>query len=85
MRKIPIAVLGCTGFVGQQFIRMLIHHPYFEITALTSSAKTEGKNYGDVVDQTQDISFPSSIHDQKLMETSVDVVIKSGAKVVFSA
>ncbi len=48
MRKIPIAVLGCTGLVGQQFIRMLIHHPYFEITALTASAKSEGKNYCDI-------------------------------------
>jgi aspartate-semialdehyde dehydrogenase len=85
MRKIPTAVLGCTGLVGQQFIRLLIHNPYFEITALTASAKAKGKNYCDVVDQTQDISFPSSIHDQKLMETSVDVVIRSGAKVVFSA
>ncbi len=85
MRKIPIAVLGCTGLVGQQFIRMLIHHPYFEIAALTASAKAKGKNYCDVADQTQDTSFPSSIHDQKLIETSVDAVIRSGAKVVFSA
>ncbi len=85
MRKIPIAVLGCTGLVGQQFIRMLIHHPYFEITALTASPESEGKKYSDVADQTQDISFPQSIHDQELMETSVDAVIKSGAKIVFSS
>jgi aspartate-semialdehyde dehydrogenase len=64
---------------------MLIHHPYFEITALTASSKSEGKKYCDVTSQTQDISIPQSIHDQKLMETSVDVVISSGAKVVFSA
>ena len=85
MRKMPIAVLGCTGLVGQQFIRMLIHHPYFEIAALTASSESEGKKYCDVADQTQDISFPKSIQNHKLMETLVDVVIRSGAKVVFSA
>jgi len=85
MRKIPIAVLGCTGLVGQQFIRMLFYHPYFEITALTASAKSAGKKFKKVASLTQDSFYPQLIQNHMLMETSVDAVIRSGAKVVFSA
>jgi len=85
MQKIPSAVLGCTGLVGQQFVRMLLDHPNFEITALTASAGSEGKKYSEVSDQTQDISFPQNIRDIRLFNTSVDAVAKIGAKVVFSA
>ncbi len=85
MRNIPIAVLGCTGLVGQQFIRMLIHHPYFEITALSASAASAGKKYYDIAGLTQAISFPQFIQNQRIIETSVDEVVKSGAKVAFSA
>ena len=33
-RKIPVALLGATGTVGQKFIVLLQHHPLFEITEL---------------------------------------------------
>ena len=28
-KSIKVAVLGCTGLVGQQFVRMLNNHPFF--------------------------------------------------------
>ena len=85
MQKIPVAVLGCTGLVGQQFIRMLIDHPYFEITALTASSESAGEKYGDLTNLVQSLSFPLFIQNQRVLETSIDQVISSGAKVVFSA
>jgi aspartate-semialdehyde dehydrogenase len=85
MQKLPTAVLGCTGLVGEQFVRMLINHPYFEIKALTASADSEGKKYCEVVDLKQEMSFPQNMHDMKLISTSVDVVVSSGAKVAFCA
>ena len=45
--KIPIAVMGATGAVGQRFIQLLIDHPMFEIVALTASDRSEGKRYAD--------------------------------------
>src|ERR1700679_1732571 len=35
--KIPIGILGATGVVGQRFIQMLEHHPWFEVAWLAAS------------------------------------------------
>jgi aspartate-semialdehyde dehydrogenase len=47
MRKIPVAILGATGAVGQRFVALLEDHPWFEVTALTGSDRTIGQTYGD--------------------------------------
>jgi len=33
-KKIPVAILGATGSVGQRFIELLINHPWFEVPNL---------------------------------------------------
>lgn len=43
--KIPVAVLGATGSVGQKFVELLQFHPWFEITALAASDRSVGKPY----------------------------------------
>src|SRR5262245_55124457 len=47
--KIPVAILGATGCVGQRFIQLLEQHPWFEIIALCASERSYGKKYGDLV------------------------------------
>lgn len=49
MAKIPVAILGATGTVGQRFVQLLAAHPWFEITALAASEQSTGRRYGDVV------------------------------------
>jgi aspartate-semialdehyde dehydrogenase len=46
-KKIPVCILGATGMVGQKFIELLAHHPWFEIVALAASEKSQGKKYGE--------------------------------------
>ncbi len=46
--KIPVAVLGATGAVGQRFVQLLAGHPWFELVAVTGSARTEGQRYGEI-------------------------------------
>jgi aspartate-semialdehyde dehydrogenase len=46
-RKIPIGILGATGVVGQRFIQMLEHHPWFEVAWLAASDRSEGKTYAE--------------------------------------
>ncbi|HKI00210.1 MAG TPA: aspartate-semialdehyde dehydrogenase [Candidatus Sulfotelmatobacter sp.] len=46
-RKIPIGILGATGVVGQRFIQMLEHHPWFEVAWLAASDRSEGKVYSE--------------------------------------
>ncbi len=45
--KIPVGVVGATGMVGQQFIARLARHPWFEVTWLAASERSEGKRYAE--------------------------------------
>ena len=43
--RIPVAVLGATGSVGQRFVQLLDRHPWFEVVALTGSDRSAGQAY----------------------------------------
>jgi aspartate-semialdehyde dehydrogenase len=47
MRAIEVGILGATGMVGQQFIALLADHPWFKVTWLGASQRSEGKAYCD--------------------------------------
>jgi aspartate-semialdehyde dehydrogenase len=59
--KIPVAILGATGCVGQKFIQLLEHHPWFEIAALCASERSSGKPYGEVVNWLMPTPLPETI------------------------
>jgi len=46
-RRIEVGILGATGMVGQQFIKFLQGHPWFEVTWLGASDRSAGKKYRD--------------------------------------
>src|SRR5690348_8968622 len=48
-RRIPVAVLGATGLVGQRFVSLLARHPWFELVGVAASARSAGQLYGDAV------------------------------------
>lgn len=48
MAKIPVAVLGATGAVGQRFMQLLADHPWFEIVALAASDRSAGRPFAEV-------------------------------------
>jgi aspartate-semialdehyde dehydrogenase len=85
MGRLKVAVLGCTGIVGQQFIRMLDAHPYFEISVLTSSPGSAGKMYGEAVDWVVGGDIPKSVEETIVAETSVEALLSKEITVVFSA
>ena len=45
MGQIEVGILGATGMVGQQFIALLANHPWFKVTWLGASHRSEGKAY----------------------------------------
>jgi aspartate-semialdehyde dehydrogenase len=47
MAKIPVGVLGATGVVGQRFLALLEHHPWFEPVWLAASDRSRGKSYAE--------------------------------------
>jgi aspartate-semialdehyde dehydrogenase len=44
-KKIPVAVLGANGSVGQRFVQLLENHPWFEVQCLTGSDRSIGRPY----------------------------------------
>lgn len=81
VQKIPVAVLGATGSVGQKFIQILEDHPWFEITALTASDRNTGKSYEEAVDWYLPSPIPESIRSLKLQASEPPL----NARLVFSA
>ncbi len=49
MKKIKIGVLGATGMVGQQYLRLLQNHPWFEVIDVAASPRSAGKSYEEAV------------------------------------
>jgi aspartate-semialdehyde dehydrogenase len=47
--RLKAAVLGATGMVGQQFVRILHAHPWFEIVLVAASRSSADKSYADAV------------------------------------
>lgn len=45
--RIPVAVLGATGAVGQRFVSLLHRHPWFRVAELTASDRSAGKPYAE--------------------------------------
>ncbi len=58
--KIPVGVLGATGAVGQKFIKLLENHPWFELTEVAASERSEGKSYGSAVSWKQVTPIPEN-------------------------
>ena len=48
--KIPVAVLGATGSVGQRFVQLLESHPWFRLHEAVASERSAGKTYAEAAD-----------------------------------
>ena len=79
--RVPVAVLGATGAVGQTFIRLLQGHPLFEVTEVAASERSAGKRYRDAMNWHEG-SLPEEVADLTILTCDPGEV---GAKVVFSA
>jgi len=79
--KLPIGILGATGVVGQRFIQMLEHHPWFEVAWLAASDRSEGKTYGDAARWRLKTSIPASIAKMKVSPATPE----GAPKIIFAA
>src|SRR4029434_673385 len=59
--KIPVGILGATGIVGQRFVQLLEHHPWFEATWLAASDRSEGKLYSEAARWRLKTPIPAAI------------------------
>ena len=58
--KIPVAVLGATGSVGQRFVQLLEHHPWFYLHEVVASERSAGKAYKEAADWKLDTLLPAA-------------------------
>ncbi len=81
--KIPVAVLGATGTVGQRFVTLLADHPTFHLAALTASERSTGRRYADSVQWVQTNPLPAAARDLPVLPSEPAAV--AGCPLVFSA
>jgi aspartate-semialdehyde dehydrogenase len=79
--KIPVAVLGATGTVGQKFVSLLADHPWFDLVALAASSASAGRRYTDVVRWRESTMLPASVAGMTIRESAPPLP----ASLVFSA
>lgn len=80
MSKLPTAVLGATGAVGQRFVSRLVDHPFFELTELVGKTSA-GKPYGEAVNWILDHEIPDPVREVEVLDDEAALE----AEVVFSA
>ena len=80
-RKIPVGILGATGVVGQRFIQMLEHHPWFEVAWLAASDRSEGKMYSDAARWRLKTPIPPAVAAMKVSPATPD----GAPKIIFAA
>jgi aspartate-semialdehyde dehydrogenase len=81
MSRIEVGVLGATGMVGQQFVRLLASHPWFAPAWLAASDRSAGKRYRDAAPW----RLAAPLDDELGEVTLVDATPGKGPKLVFSA
>jgi aspartate-semialdehyde dehydrogenase len=59
--KLSVGILGATGIVGQRFIQMLEHHPWFEMSWLAASDRSEGRPYGEAARWRLKSAIPANV------------------------
>jgi aspartate-semialdehyde dehydrogenase len=79
--RVPVAVLGATGTVGQKFVRLLADHPWFELVAVAASDANIGRRYGEAARWRETTALPDRIADLVLQPSRPPLE----ARVVFSA
>ena len=79
--KIPVGILGATGIVGQRFIQLLEHHPWFEVAWLAASDRSEGKLYAEAVRWRLRTQVPAKVAEMRVSAANPD----GAPKIIFAA
>jgi len=79
--KIKVGILGATGMVGQRFVQLLAHHPWFEIAALAASERSVGMSYREACHWVVSGDMPAVVKEMVVQECEPDLA----CRLVFSA
>jgi aspartate-semialdehyde dehydrogenase len=79
--KIPVGILGATGTVGQRFIQLLEHHPWFEVAWVGASERSSGKSYAEAAKWKMKTPIPGPVASMTVAAAEP----KGAPKVIFAA
>ena len=88
MKRLRVGIIGATGMVGQQFIKLLAGHPWFEVTCLAASPRSAGKSYDEAVADRWKLATPCPdyVKSMPVVDATGDLKAIAGlADVVFCA
>ncbi len=71
--RIPVAILGATGNVGQRFIELLQDHPWFRVAELVASDRSAGKSYREATDWRLGSRMPDDVADLTVQDYDADL------------
>jgi aspartate-semialdehyde dehydrogenase len=77
------AVLGATGNVGQIFVQLLEGHPWFEVSVVAASERSEGRTYREASRWRQSTPIPEAV--AELDVAPIDPQAVKDVDIVFSA
>ena len=83
MKQYNVGVIGATGMVGQRFVTLLEHHPWFRLTVVAASARSAGKTYEEAVGSRWLMQTPMPENARKLIVQDAAQVEKIAAQVDF--
>jgi aspartate-semialdehyde dehydrogenase len=85
--KISVGVIGATGMVGQNYIRLLNENPWFEVAYVAASPRSAGKRYGDAVAGRWHMAteIPSKVGDLVVEDAGNVAAALGQCPVIFSA
>lgn len=89
--RIPVAILGATGTVGQRLVLRLADHPWFEITRLFASEARDGQPYKRAARWLQPTDMPKAVRNLAVEAATPEAMAalaspeKGGCPLVFSA
>jgi len=87
MERIKVGVIGGTGMVGQNYVRLLKNHPWFEVTYVAASPRSAGKTYEQAVSGRWLMPEPAPEQIKALVVQDANLVecAKGKCELVFSA
>jgi len=83
LEKLPVAVLGATGMVGQYFLHLLHDHPWFQVTAVCASEARIGQLLGEVT-PLHPAGIAPAVADLHLMPLEAAALAAQGVRIAFS-
>jgi aspartate-semialdehyde dehydrogenase len=85
--RVQVGVIGATGMVGQNFLRLLNNHPWFEVTYLAASPNSAGKKYSEAVAGRWHMreEIPAQVKDLIVEDASLVEKAHGKCQLIFSA